>query len=64
VVAVTTTIDGDAYGAINVNSLHSAGRFPAPIAVSPRALSPTEKTQRWQSNWCCPVTVVVGCSNG
>ncbi len=60
VVAVTVLIDDDRYGAVNLNCLRDACRFPPAVMVQLTGLAPEEKRERWRQNWCCPVTLPLG----
>ena len=51
-VFVTVNISDQVYGALNVNCLGNAGRFPAPIAVEFREQSADSRRERWAQNWC------------
>jgi hypothetical protein len=46
------------YGAVNVNAVDGAALFGAQQPVSPRTLTPGDKTQRWKQLWFPDVTIV------
>jgi hypothetical protein len=51
--------DGDQlFGTVNVRALEDYAAFGASVAVSPKSLSPDEKTKRWQQVWFPDVRVV------
>ena len=58
VVMVTAAIQGNLYGALNVNCLHGRERFVEPVVVDFSGQAPHEKLERWMANWCQPVRIV------
>lgn len=58
VVMVTAAIQGNLYGALNVNCLQSRERFVEPVMVDFSAQAPHEKLERWKKNWCQPVRIM------
>ena len=59
IVLAASTIDGETYGAINVQCLDRQSRFPPPVQADVCGQSPEEKLRRWRSNWCSPATVKI-----
>ena len=59
VVMVTAAIQGNLYGALNVNCLHGRERFVEPLVVDFSGQAPHEKLDRWMANWCQPVRIVI-----
>ena len=57
VVAVTALIDNKRYGAVNLNCLSMAHRFPTPKKLNPHNSTKTERLTSWQQNWCSPVQI-------
>ncbi|MFK7974537.1 MAG: hypothetical protein AB8C02_00285 [Halioglobus sp.] len=57
-VTVVVTVDGTAvtYGALNANVVHNPKGF-SPARLADYSLdTPATKAQRWQDNWCYPIT--------
>jgi len=50
-VAVIYRADGRVFGAVNHRALDRSIRFAEPLAVSPKRLDPTQKTERWREVW-------------
>ncbi len=45
------------YATINVNALDDNEGFAQPVPVSPKTLSPEQKTSRWRELWFSDVTI-------
>lgn len=56
-VAIIYQSDGKTYGAVNAGSIDGAAAFGERKVVSPKVLSASEKTGRWEKLWFPNVTV-------
>ncbi|MBV1908008.1 MAG: hypothetical protein KUG78_01735 [Kangiellaceae bacterium] len=57
IVFVTAEIAGLVYGIINADILQNKFAFSAPQETDFSGQSQQQKLERWQKNWCCPVTI-------
>ena len=58
-VFVTAQIDGDTYGVLNAPCMHNARGFSAAVSLDFSAQTAAQKRERWQQNWCHPVSISV-----